>query len=171
MVGLGRLGVGGSLTPRLGPKQEEMDSNPMVSSLLNKLANYTNLSQGVVEHEEAEDSRRRQAKVPQPGPTPHQGRPPPPDPLEPPPSLLSRGTCPAATFLGALFLRVYLWEPLLRCAQLSEDSVQGPWGGSVSPACRAARSAWGRSGPERAAPGLCPQGTREPVPQADAGHP
>ena len=44
-----------------------MDSNPMVSSLLNKLANYTNLSQGVVEHEEAEDSRRRQAKVP-PGP-------------------------------------------------------------------------------------------------------
>lgn len=40
-----------------------MDSNPMVSSLLNKLANYTNLSQGVVEHEEAEDSRRRQAKV------------------------------------------------------------------------------------------------------------
>lgn len=43
--------------------QEEMDSNPMVSSLLNKLANYTNLSQGVVEHEEAEDSRRRQAKV------------------------------------------------------------------------------------------------------------
>ncbi|XP_042638888.1 solute carrier family 12 member 7 [Orycteropus afer afer] len=32
--------------------EEEMDSNPMVSSLLNKLANYTNLSQGVVEHEE-----------------------------------------------------------------------------------------------------------------------
>uniref|UniRef100_A0A8C3CSK6 Solute carrier family 12 member 7 n=1 Tax=Cairina moschata TaxID=8855 RepID=A0A8C3CSK6_CAIMO len=31
--------------------QEEMDSNPMVSSLLNKLANYTNLTQGVVEHE------------------------------------------------------------------------------------------------------------------------
>lgn len=41
-----------------------MDSNPMVSSLLNKLANYTNLSQGVVEHEEDEDSRRREAKVP-----------------------------------------------------------------------------------------------------------
>ena len=48
-----------------------MDSNPMVSSLLNKLANYTNLSQGVVEHEEAEDSRRRQAKVSlTPGPRP-----------------------------------------------------------------------------------------------------
>lgn len=57
----------------------------MVSSLLNKLANYTNLSQGVVEHEEAEDSRRRQAKVPQPSPAPRQGCPPPPDPLEPPP--------------------------------------------------------------------------------------
>lgn len=40
-----------------------MDSNPMVSSLLNKLANYTNLSQGVVEHEEDEDSRRREIKV------------------------------------------------------------------------------------------------------------
>lgn len=35
--------------------QEEMDSNPMVSSLLNKLANYTNLTQGVREHEEAEN--------------------------------------------------------------------------------------------------------------------
>uniref|UniRef100_A0A8D2B2A7 Solute carrier family 12 member 7 n=1 Tax=Sciurus vulgaris TaxID=55149 RepID=A0A8D2B2A7_SCIVU len=44
--------------------EEEMDSNPMVSSLLNKLANYTNLSQGVVEHEEDEDSRRREAKAP-----------------------------------------------------------------------------------------------------------
>ncbi|XP_054571218.1 solute carrier family 12 member 7 isoform X4 [Eptesicus fuscus] len=44
--------------------EEEMDSNPMVSSLLNKLANYTNLSQGVVEHEEAEESRRREVKNP-----------------------------------------------------------------------------------------------------------
>eukprot|EP00069_Balaena_mysticetus_P006502 bmy_05111T0 len=44
-----------------------MDSNPMVSSLLNKLANYTNLSQGAAEHEEAEDSRRRQAKSPRMG--------------------------------------------------------------------------------------------------------
>lgn len=34
--------------------QEEIDSNPMVASLLSKLANYTNLSQGVREHEEAE---------------------------------------------------------------------------------------------------------------------
>lgn len=41
--------------------QEEMDSNPMVSSLLNKLANYTNLTQGVREHEEAEDGVRRVA--------------------------------------------------------------------------------------------------------------
>ncbi|XP_037644002.1 solute carrier family 12 member 7-like isoform X2 [Sebastes umbrosus] len=35
--------------------EEEMDSHPMVSSLLNKLANYTNLTQGVREHEEAEN--------------------------------------------------------------------------------------------------------------------
>ncbi|XP_062336801.1 solute carrier family 12 member 7-like isoform X3 [Osmerus eperlanus] len=35
--------------------EEEMDSHPMVSSLLNKLANYTNLTQGVIEHEEAEN--------------------------------------------------------------------------------------------------------------------
>ncbi|KAL0966129.1 hypothetical protein UPYG_G00291260 [Umbra pygmaea] len=32
--------------------EEEMESNPMVSSLINKLANYTNLTQGVTEHEE-----------------------------------------------------------------------------------------------------------------------
>lgn len=56
-------------------EQEEMDSNPMVSSLLNKLANYTNLSQGVVEHEEDEDSRRREAKVPPHCPPPHPARP------------------------------------------------------------------------------------------------
>uniref|UniRef100_A0A3Q0QR18 Solute carrier family 12 member 7a n=1 Tax=Amphilophus citrinellus TaxID=61819 RepID=A0A3Q0QR18_AMPCI len=41
--------------------EEEMDSTPMVSSLLNKLANYTNLTQGVREHEEAEDGVRRAA--------------------------------------------------------------------------------------------------------------
>uniref|UniRef100_A0A8B9H398 Solute carrier family 12 member 7a n=1 Tax=Astyanax mexicanus TaxID=7994 RepID=A0A8B9H398_ASTMX len=33
---------------------EEMDSTPMVSALLNKLANYTNLTQGVIDHEKAE---------------------------------------------------------------------------------------------------------------------
>uniref|UniRef100_A0A452VAD2 Solute carrier family 12 member 7 n=1 Tax=Ursus maritimus TaxID=29073 RepID=A0A452VAD2_URSMA len=45
-----------------------MDSNPMVSSLLNKLANYTNLSQGVGEHEEhEEDSKRREVKSPRMG--------------------------------------------------------------------------------------------------------
>ncbi|XP_051825762.1 solute carrier family 12 member 7 isoform X1 [Antechinus flavipes] len=47
--------------------EEEMDSNPMVSSLLNKLANYTNLSQGVVEHEEDEDSKRKEIKAPRMG--------------------------------------------------------------------------------------------------------
>ncbi|NXS29332.1 S12A7 protein, partial [Pomatostomus ruficeps] len=47
--------------------EEEMDSNPMVSSLLNKLANYTNLTQGVVEHEADEDSKRKEVKGPQMG--------------------------------------------------------------------------------------------------------
>ncbi|XP_040288090.1 solute carrier family 12 member 7 isoform X2 [Bufo bufo] len=42
--------------------EEEMDSNPMVSSLLNKLANYTNLPQGVKEHEEYEDRKRKEMK-------------------------------------------------------------------------------------------------------------
>lgn len=46
--------------------QEEMDSNPMVSSLLNKLANYTNLTQGAQEHEEADEdegSKKKAIKV------------------------------------------------------------------------------------------------------------
>uniref|UniRef100_A0A7N6B6I2 Solute carrier family 12 member 7b n=1 Tax=Anabas testudineus TaxID=64144 RepID=A0A7N6B6I2_ANATE len=46
--------------------EEEMDSNPMVSSLLNKLANYTNLTQGAHEHEEADDdegSKKKAVKV------------------------------------------------------------------------------------------------------------
>ncbi|XP_035800054.1 solute carrier family 12 member 7-like isoform X2 [Amphiprion ocellaris] len=48
--------------------EEEIDSTPMVASLLNKLANYTNLTQGVREHEEAEDGVRRVAvMVPQMG--------------------------------------------------------------------------------------------------------
>ncbi|KAM9337323.1 solute carrier family 12 member 7 isoform 2-T2 [Symphorus nematophorus] len=50
--------------------EEEMDSNPMVSSLLNKLANYTNLSQGAQEHEEAEDDegpKKKAVKSPQMG--------------------------------------------------------------------------------------------------------
>ncbi|NWZ66706.1 S12A7 protein, partial [Acrocephalus arundinaceus] len=47
--------------------EEEMDSNPMVSSLLNKLANYTNLTQGVVEHEADDDSKRKEVKGPQMG--------------------------------------------------------------------------------------------------------
>uniref|UniRef100_A0A3Q1I902 Solute carrier family 12 member 7a n=1 Tax=Anabas testudineus TaxID=64144 RepID=A0A3Q1I902_ANATE len=50
--------------------EEEMDSTPMVSSLLNKLANYTNLTQGVREHEEAEYAdgvKRVTVMVPQMG--------------------------------------------------------------------------------------------------------
>lgn len=38
------------------PAQEEMDTSPMVSSLLSGLANYTNLPQGSREHEEAENN-------------------------------------------------------------------------------------------------------------------
>ncbi|XP_073347465.1 solute carrier family 12 member 7-like [Pagrus major] len=50
--------------------EEEMDSTPMVASLLNKLATYTNLTQGVREHEEAENEdgvRRVTVVVPQMG--------------------------------------------------------------------------------------------------------
>uniref|UniRef100_H3CLG6 Solute carrier family 12 member 7a n=1 Tax=Tetraodon nigroviridis TaxID=99883 RepID=H3CLG6_TETNG len=48
--------------------EEEMDSTPMVSSLLHKLATYTNLTQGVREHEEAEDgTKRAPVMVPQMG--------------------------------------------------------------------------------------------------------
>ncbi|XP_076832161.1 solute carrier family 12 member 7-like [Brachyhypopomus gauderio] len=50
--------------------EEEMDSAPMVSSLLNKLANYTNLTQGVADHEEAESEdgiKRITVKGPQMG--------------------------------------------------------------------------------------------------------
>ncbi|KAG8514575.1 Solute carrier family 12 member 6, partial [Galemys pyrenaicus] len=35
--------------------EEEMDTRPKVSSLLNRMANYTNLTQGAKEHEEAEN--------------------------------------------------------------------------------------------------------------------
>uniref|UniRef100_A0A1A8P6W8 Solute carrier family 12 (Potassium/chloride transporters), member 7 n=1 Tax=Nothobranchius rachovii TaxID=451742 RepID=A0A1A8P6W8_9TELE len=50
--------------------EEEMDSHPMVSSLLNKLANYTNLSQGAHEHEEADENegpKKKTVKSPQMG--------------------------------------------------------------------------------------------------------
>uniref|UniRef100_A0A8C1XA47 Solute carrier family 12 member 7a n=1 Tax=Cyprinus carpio TaxID=7962 RepID=A0A8C1XA47_CYPCA len=49
--------------------QDEIDSTPMVSSLLNKLANYTNITQGVIEHEkaESEDGIQRVPKGPQMG--------------------------------------------------------------------------------------------------------
>nr|XP_020480383.1 solute carrier family 12 member 7-like [Monopterus albus] len=50
--------------------EEEMDSNPMVSSLFNKLANYTNLTQGAQEHEAADDDegpKKKAVKSPQMG--------------------------------------------------------------------------------------------------------
>lgn len=45
--------------------QEEMDTRPKVSSLLNRLANYTNLTQGAKEHEEAESigEKKKASKV------------------------------------------------------------------------------------------------------------
>lgn len=42
-----------------------MDTRPKVSSLLNRLANYTNLTQGAKEHEEAESigEKKKTSKV------------------------------------------------------------------------------------------------------------
>lgn len=47
------------------PPQEEMDTRPKVSSLLSRLANYTNLTQGAREHEEAESigEKKKPSKV------------------------------------------------------------------------------------------------------------
>ncbi|XP_058637373.1 solute carrier family 12 member 6-like isoform X3 [Onychostoma macrolepis] len=49
--------------------EEEMDTRPKVSSLLSRLANYTNLTQGAKEHEEAESigEKRKSSKSPQMG--------------------------------------------------------------------------------------------------------
>ncbi|XP_037614586.1 solute carrier family 12 member 6-like isoform X1 [Sebastes umbrosus] len=49
--------------------EEEMDTRPKVSSLLNRLANYTNLTQGAKEHEEAESigEKKKASKSPQMG--------------------------------------------------------------------------------------------------------
>uniref|UniRef100_A0A1A8P114 Solute carrier family 12 (Potassium/chloride transporters), member 4 n=1 Tax=Nothobranchius pienaari TaxID=704102 RepID=A0A1A8P114_9TELE len=52
--------------------EEEMDTSPMVSSLLSSLANYSNLPQGSKEHEEAENNeaesaRKKPVKAPQLG--------------------------------------------------------------------------------------------------------
>ncbi|MEQ2314131.1 hypothetical protein AMECASPLE_008998 [Ameca splendens] len=42
--------------------EEEMDTRPMVSSLLSSLANYSNLPQGCKEHEEAENNEAESAR-------------------------------------------------------------------------------------------------------------
>ncbi|XP_070583223.1 solute carrier family 12 member 6 isoform X2 [Erythrolamprus reginae] len=50
--------------------EEEMDTRPKVSSLLNRMANYTNLMQGAREHEEAENvppGKKKITKIPQMG--------------------------------------------------------------------------------------------------------
>uniref|UniRef100_A0A4W4EIQ7 Solute carrier family 12 member 6 n=1 Tax=Electrophorus electricus TaxID=8005 RepID=A0A4W4EIQ7_ELEEL len=56
----------GAVTSSAG---EEMDTRPKVSSLLSRLANYTNLTQGAREHEEAENfgEKRKSSKSPQMG--------------------------------------------------------------------------------------------------------
>ncbi|XP_034162772.2 solute carrier family 12 member 5b isoform X2 [Pangasianodon hypophthalmus] len=43
--------------------EEEMDTSPMVSSLLSSLANYSNLTQGSKEHEEAENNEEARKKA------------------------------------------------------------------------------------------------------------
>uniref|UniRef100_A0AAY4CJ06 Solute carrier family 12 member 5-like n=1 Tax=Denticeps clupeoides TaxID=299321 RepID=A0AAY4CJ06_9TELE len=43
--------------------EEEMDTSPMVSSLLSNLANYSNLPQGSKEHEEAENNEEARKKT------------------------------------------------------------------------------------------------------------
>ncbi|XP_026990733.1 solute carrier family 12 member 6-like isoform X1 [Tachysurus fulvidraco] len=49
--------------------EEEMDTRPKVSSLLSRLVNYTNITQGAREHEEAESigEKRKPSKSPQMG--------------------------------------------------------------------------------------------------------
>ncbi|KAM9329393.1 solute carrier family 12 member 6-like [Gastrophryne carolinensis] len=47
--------------------EEEMDTRPKVSSLLNRLANYTNLPQGAREHEEESEGKKKAAKGPRMG--------------------------------------------------------------------------------------------------------
>uniref|UniRef100_A0A669F1K3 Solute carrier family 12 member 6 n=1 Tax=Oreochromis niloticus TaxID=8128 RepID=A0A669F1K3_ORENI len=49
--------------------EEEMDTRPKVSSLLSRLVNYTNLTQGAKEHEEAESigEKKKPSKSPQMG--------------------------------------------------------------------------------------------------------
>uniref|UniRef100_A0A672TF56 Solute carrier family 12 member 5-like n=1 Tax=Sinocyclocheilus grahami TaxID=75366 RepID=A0A672TF56_SINGR len=43
--------------------EEEMDTSPMVSSMLSSLANYSNLTQGSKEHEEAENNEEARKKT------------------------------------------------------------------------------------------------------------
>lgn len=44
--------------------QEELDIRPKVSSLLSRLVNYTNITQGAKEHEEAESADVSKKKMP-----------------------------------------------------------------------------------------------------------
>uniref|UniRef100_A0A6I8SHH3 Solute carrier family 12 member 6 n=1 Tax=Xenopus tropicalis TaxID=8364 RepID=A0A6I8SHH3_XENTR len=54
---------GDSYDRNLALFEEEMDTRPKVSSLLNRLANYTNLPQGAKEHEEESEGKKKAAKT------------------------------------------------------------------------------------------------------------
>ncbi|KAE8633863.1 hypothetical protein XENTR_v10002124 [Xenopus tropicalis] len=58
---------GDSYDRNLALFEEEMDTRPKVSSLLNRLANYTNLPQGAKEHEEESEGKKKAAKTPRMG--------------------------------------------------------------------------------------------------------
>ncbi|KAG8455554.1 hypothetical protein GDO86_001667 [Hymenochirus boettgeri] len=58
---------GDSYDKNLALFEEEMDTRPKVSSLLNRLANYTNLPQGAKEHEEENEGKKKTAKTPRMG--------------------------------------------------------------------------------------------------------
>lgn len=53
-----------NLTIVISSLQEELDIRPKVSSLLSRLVNYTNITQGAKEHEEEESAQASRRKTP-----------------------------------------------------------------------------------------------------------
>lgn len=53
-----------TLTIVISSLQEELDIRPKVSSLLSRLVNYTNITQGAKEHEEEESAQASRRKTP-----------------------------------------------------------------------------------------------------------
>lgn len=58
------LSVEPNLTIVISSLQEELDIRPKVSSLLSRLVNYTNITQGAKEHEEEESAQASRRKTP-----------------------------------------------------------------------------------------------------------